>query len=273
MPKGISSALNGTQWQGSGWIDASSLAGNAPRRFELGSQASAGAHVEVWASNDNTGATSYTGQPSTPGSMPPTPPSGRPIGVLIGASSFVVVYPFVGLSPNGAPGGIVNPGCQALFYNFIRITPDVETANVILSGEIAAGNVDPGTGDSRKASFSASASLLNEAAQFIPPSGSTTSLTANLGVLQESAGTLSELVFAFAGDAANEGGQVATFTLLRNGVPIATTPAWSTTGGSHGGTFTFGPSPVAVGDILTCEVTISVNQLSRPLTNVYATVK
>jgi len=145
MPKAISTALNDTQWHGSGWVDASSLAGNAPRRFELGSRAHAKSQIEVWASNDNTGATDYRGDPPTPGAMPPKPPSGRPIGVLIGPGSFEIVYPFVGLNANGTPRGVVNAGCQALFYNFIRITPDVEAARVILSGEIASGNEPPPT--------------------------------------------------------------------------------------------------------------------------------
>lgn len=120
-----------------------------------------------------------------------------------------------------------------------------------------------------KATFSAAASLVNAAAQFVPPSGDVTSLTLNNGTLQANIDTVSKASFRFTGDVANNLGQTVTMIMLKNGVPIAgaSVSLRPTGAGLQGGDVTFAPVPIVVGDVLTMTFTPSA-LLTAVCTNV-----
>lgn len=128
-------------------------------------------------------------------------------------------------------------------------------------------------------SFAAQASLVNAAAQTVPPSGAVTALAgtagATLGLKCKALGRIiSRASFRFVGDAANVAGQTATIIILLNGVAIpgATSGALATTAGAKTADVDF-TSPVTLtdGDRLTCTLTPSAG-LTAVLTDVEVTL-
>lgn len=203
----------------------------------------------------------------------------------------------VALPPVGvAAGNTCEVRFRELLANGVNYTgfkaPDAIAANAMYtlpSADGAAGQVLATSGagalswtSPRKASFGADVCLVTQTTpQFVPPgSRTTTSTTANVGVLQETVGTVSTLCVNFIGDAANVGGQTLTFQLLRSvggaaaaAVAGAVTAAIPTTAGAHSATVSFTGVSVAVGDILTLTAAVGVAPLTAVCTNVVATVK
>jgi hypothetical protein len=134
-------ALSATQWHGSGWLDVSSLAGDALRRFELSATALSTTQVEIWASSDNSAPVDYTGATSAAGARPPTSPGGKLVGTIQGPDQGNFVYP----QPGQTVGALANTGAQATYYNFIRISTDTAAVNAIVVGEVANGGDGAGT--------------------------------------------------------------------------------------------------------------------------------
>jgi len=112
-----------TLGNGTGWQSFSGVASQSARRFELGSGANALDAVEVWASNDNSGASNY----SNWGTQTQAPPTGNKIGTLLGPNSVVPVE----------PTSATDKGSVCAYYNFVRIggASPVQSVSVFASGE------------------------------------------------------------------------------------------------------------------------------------------
>lgn len=99
-------------------------------------------------------------------------------------------------------------------------------------------------------------------AHTIPPGYAATTIAGSVGIGHE---TPSDLLASFTkasarltGDAANVGGQTATFTFKKAGSSIATITGVATNGGVHTGSATISPAvDRAAGNLITCEVTFS----------------
>jgi Neuraminidase (sialidase) len=129
------------------------------------------------------------------------------------------------------------------------------------------------TGRNSQTAWSADASLVNAAAQFIPSGALVTQLAQSSGVMQSSPRYVSKLDVAFIGDVANVAGQTATIKIVKstdNGVTWAdlagaTSGALATTAGAKQSKILFTAVLLAEGTLLAAVVTPSA-LLTQPLT-------
>ena len=130
------------------------------------------------------------------------------------------------------------------------------------------------------ASFAAASSLVNAAAQFVPPSALLSSLTQTPGVLFVDARTVTRMRIVFTDRIANVGGQTISVQLNRSvagaaygAIAAAVITGIATTAGAQTGyvDFTSSPLQVAAGDILSPSITPS-GILTAAVTNVMISV-
>jgi lysophospholipase L1-like esterase len=123
--------------------------------------------------------------------------------------------------------------------------------------------------------FSAFTSLLPAAAQALPPgsgaSASSSDLT--LGAIAPTAGSISRMAVKFTGNAANVGGQTATFKVFQNGsaVAVASLTIGATSAGAWAGSLQFQPTTYIITDTISIQITFSA-PLTGAITDVMASV-
>lgn len=110
--------------------------------------------------------------------------------------------------------------------------------------------------------FCADASVVNAAAQNVPPGfAAATSTTSTAGyTCGRNTSVISRCRVTFTGDAANVGGQTIQVAVFVNGVAIASavlTTALATTAGAKSGTVDFTPTTLAEGDVVRVTLTPS----------------
>ena len=124
--------------------------------------------------------------------------------------------------------------------------------------------------------FSAAASLLDAAAQFLPPgSGALTSLTSGLGLLVcGQPRTVTKLCVRFTGDAANAGGQTVIFQIYKNGSPTtAVTTSIATDAGVHSASVSLVSAPLQFVDSDRIRIAVTPSApLTAPLTDIMASI-
>lgn len=190
-----------------------------------------------------------------------------------GPVSVGATFPFDHTTALGSTTGIsptsIRAGTGALALTRNGITwgwPNADAVGSLTSNGLGALSFVPPV----KATFSAAASLTNNATQFVPPSGLATSLTLNYGVLQANVGAVSRFFIDYIGDAANVASQTIAAAWLKNGVAIggAAIALIPTTAGHHAANVVLGtPVALVAGDILTMTITPSA-ALTAVCTNV-----